>query len=260
MSETEEKGTTDATMTEAETKESSKDTKDATPATETKKEGDSEPDTSGGEGGGDNDEVAAAEGGATTEEGGDAASSDKSGRGGHGGRGGGKYPSSRGAGRGSRRHTPYGNRSNNRAVFHSTANDNSDPSKRVYVGNLSWSVTWKDLKDLMKSTGCEVTRADILASPDGRSKGCGIVEFETAEGASRAVLTLNDTELMGRQIFVREDREDGSGGGYYTADRKYRWRCCIFRYGRRRRRPGQTCLCWQPLMGRRMAGLEGSHA
>lgn len=85
----------------------------------------------------------------------------------------------------------------------------------MYVGNLAWEVTWKELKDHMKQGGCEVTRADILASPDGRSKGCGIVEFESAEGAQRALL-MNDTELMGRQIFVREDRETGKGGGYYT--------------------------------------------
>lgn len=101
----------------------------------------------------------------------------------------------------------------NRAVFH--ASDNSDPSCRVYVGNLAWEVTWRDLKDHMKISGSEITRADVLANPDGRSKGCGIVEFATAEGAQRALL-LNDTELLGRQIFVREDREDGSGGGYYT--------------------------------------------
>lgn len=102
---------------------------------------------------------------------------------------------------------------NNRAVYHQS--DNSDPSCRVYVGNLAWEVSWMDLKDHMKQSGCEVTRADILASPDGRSKGCGIVEFASADGAQRALL-LNDTELSGRQIFVREDRESGNGGGYYT--------------------------------------------
>jgi len=80
-------------------------------------------------------------------------------------------------------------------------------TKRLYVGNLSWSVTWRELKDHMKSTGGDVTRADILQTPDGRSKGCGIVEFATAEEASEAIATLNDSELMGRQIFVREDRE-----------------------------------------------------
>jgi len=117
-------------------------------------------------------------------------------RGGRGGRG----------GRHARRHVPYRN-------SHRDDNDgtSSDRSRRVYVGNLSWDVTWRELKDYMKTTGCEVTRADVMLAHDGRSKGCGIVEFATSDGARRAVLTLNDTELYGRQIFVREDREDGFG-------------------------------------------------
>lgn len=113
--------------------------------------------------------------------------------------------------RGGKRYTPYSR--NNRAVYHQS--DNSDPSCRVYVGNLAWEVTWKELKDHMKKSDCDIVRADVLASPDGRSKGCGIVEFASADGAKRALM-LNDSELMGRQIFVREDRESGSGGGYYT--------------------------------------------
>jgi RNA recognition motif-containing protein len=104
------------------------------------------------------------------------------------------------------------------------ANDDGK-NRRVFVGNLAWEVSWQDLKDLMKSAGHDVTRSDIMQTHDGRSRGCGIVEFATVEGAKQAVLTLNDTELMGRQIFVREDREDkghvggggsavgGSGGG-----------------------------------------------
>ena len=35
-------------------------------------------------------------------------------------------------------------------------------------------------------------------------KGCGVVEFSTREEAERAVKELNDTPLLGRQIFVRE--------------------------------------------------------
>ena len=81
----------------------------------------------------------------------------------------------------------------------------SGRSKRVYVGNLAWSVSWQDLKDLFKTTGHEVTRADVMTTYDGRSKGCGIVEFASTEGSKQAILTLNDTELHGRQIFVRED-------------------------------------------------------
>ena len=96
-------------------------------------------------------------------------------------------------------------------------------SCRVYVGNLAWEITDEDLNEFVKTTaataGHEVTRSDIMRSAlDGRSKGCGIVEFATAEGAKHAVLTLNDKEFKGRQIFVREDREGrvattGAGGG-----------------------------------------------
>lgn len=43
---------------------------------------------------------------------------------------------------------------------------------------------------------------------DGRSRGCGVVEFEHASDALRAISTLSNTTLGGRQIHVREDREE----------------------------------------------------
>ena len=82
----------------------------------------------------------------------------------------------------------------------------------VYVGNLAYEVAWQDLKDHMRDAG-EVVHAEVMTMHDGRSKGCGVVKFETAAGARAAIETLNDTELKGRQIFVREDREQGGGGG-----------------------------------------------
>eukprot|EP00428_Durinskia_dybowskii_P044113 CAMPEP_0170343062 /NCGR_PEP_ID=MMETSP0116_2-20130129/72700_1 /TAXON_ID=400756 /ORGANISM="Durinskia baltica, Strain CSIRO CS-38" /LENGTH=440 /DNA_ID=CAMNT_0010596703 /DNA_START=55 /DNA_END=1377 /DNA_ORIENTATION=- len=91
-------------------------------------------------------------------------------------------------------------------------------SRRVYVGNLAWDVSWQDLKDLMKTTGFEVTRSDIMKFSDGRSKGYGIVEFATVEGAQHAVLTLNDKPLKGRPIFVREDREARGGQGFSSGE------------------------------------------
>ena len=39
--------------------------------------------------------------------------------------------------------------------------------------------------------------------------GCGIVEFSTPQEAQQAMTDLNDTEFMGRQVFIREDREEG---------------------------------------------------
>jgi RNA recognition motif-containing protein len=80
--------------------------------------------------------------------------------------------------------------------------------KSVYVGNLAWSVSWQALKDHMRQAG-NVIRADIMEESQGRSKGCAIVTFDSPASAARAIQELNDTELEGRLIFVREDRERG---------------------------------------------------
>lgn len=83
---------------------------------------------------------------------------------------------------------------------------------RVYIGNLSWQTTWQDLKDHMRQAG-DVIHADVFMEEGSRrSKGCGIVAYKTAAEAQNAVTELNDTELGGRQIFVREDREPDGGG------------------------------------------------
>ena len=73
--------------------------------------------------------------------------------------------------------------------------------KRVYVGNLKFTTSWQTLKDHFKPVG-DVVHAKLIA------RGCGIVEFETPEDARRAILELNDSELEGRPLQVREDRED----------------------------------------------------
>lgn len=87
--------------------------------------------------------------------------------------------------------------------------DNTTPSTRVYVGNLAWQTSWQDLKDHMRKAG-NVKRADVFVDEQGRSKGCGIVEFDTPEEAQNAIRMLNDTKVddTDRLIFVREDRED----------------------------------------------------
>jgi RNA recognition motif-containing protein len=82
----------------------------------------------------------------------------------------------------------------------------SAQSRRVYIGNLSWDVAWQDLKDHMRQAG-NVIRSDVMTDFSGRSRGCGIVEYSSPEEAQTAIETLSDTELMGRSIFVREDRE-----------------------------------------------------
>lgn len=79
--------------------------------------------------------------------------------------------------------------------------------KRCYVGNLAWKTSWQDLKDKFREYG-NVVYTNVMRDDEGRSKGWGIVEYETPEEALQAINTVNGTELDGRRILVREDRED----------------------------------------------------
>lgn len=96
--------------------------------------------------------------------------------------------------------------------------ETSQQDRRVYVGNLSYDVKWHHLKDFMRQAG-EVLFADVLLLPNGMSKGCGIVEYATREQAQQAVTQLSNQNLMGRLVYVREDREaeprfiGATGGG-----------------------------------------------
>jgi len=84
--------------------------------------------------------------------------------------------------------------------------NNSMKECRVYVQNLSYDVTTEMLSRFMESVG-KVVSAEILTSPDGRSKGCAIVQYETPNEARRAISDLQDKPFQGRPIHIREDRE-----------------------------------------------------
>ena len=88
--------------------------------------------------------------------------------------------------------------------------------RRVWAGNLNAASTWKDLKDHFKTAG-KVLHADIMVDSEGRSKGCGIVEFEHPADALRAISLLSNSILNDRQIMVREDREDPGARGIHPA-------------------------------------------
>lgn len=59
----------------------------------------------------------------------------------------------------------------------------------------------------------EVLFAEVLVTPTGVSKGCGIVEFSSQEDAQRAIKELSEVTLLGRPVFIREDRESESRFG-----------------------------------------------
>jgi RNA recognition motif-containing protein len=90
--------------------------------------------------------------------------------------------------------------------------------KRLYVGNLSYSVNETDLRDAFTAEGYEVSEVKLVMDRDtGRPRGFAFVEMATEEGATKAIENLNGRDLQGRTITVSEARErtgGGGGGGY----------------------------------------------
>ena len=128
--------------------------------------------------------------------------------------------------RGGDRHAPYGRgRGDRRDDYDEEVIEIS--TNRLYVHNLSWRVSWQDLKDHFRQAGDVIHTKILTEGPGGRSKGCGIVEMDTVDSAANAIEMLNDTDLQGRNILIREDREDnggrrgfgGGGGGGGFRDR-----------------------------------------
>jgi cold-inducible RNA-binding protein len=94
------------------------------------------------------------------------------------------------------------------------------PSK-LYVGNLAYTVSNDDLRDLFSQVG-QVQSATVITDKfSGQSKGFGFVELTTAEEVANAIQQFNDTELKGRNIKVNEakPRESSFGGGGGNRDR-----------------------------------------
>ena len=73
-------------------------------------------------------------------------------------------------------------------------------NNKLYVGNISYSVTNSQLEELFTNYG-EVVNTNII---DG--KGFGFVEMASADEAQKAKEGLNDTEFEGRTIKVDEAR------------------------------------------------------
>ena len=88
--------------------------------------------------------------------------------------------------------------------------------KKLYVGNLPWSTTDDDLRELFAPVGQTQSATVITDRETGRSRGFGFVELEN-ELADQAISQLNGTEFGGRQLKINEARErtrrTGGGGG-----------------------------------------------
>jgi cold-inducible RNA-binding protein len=90
--------------------------------------------------------------------------------------------------------------------------------KKLYVGNLSYTMSSSDLEQLFGQYGT-VTSAQVIQDREtGRSKGFGFVEMSSDAEAQAAIQGLNEQQHQGRPLAVnearpREERGGGGGGG-----------------------------------------------
>lgn len=85
--------------------------------------------------------------------------------------------------------------------------------KRVFVGNLPFSATDDQLRELFSQHG-EVVSAEIVKDKfTERSRGFAFVEMATEEAAAAAVAALNQHQMDGRSLTVNEARARPEGRG-----------------------------------------------
>jgi RNA recognition motif-containing protein len=95
--------------------------------------------------------------------------------------------------------------------------------KKLYVGNLSYSVTSESLSQVFSAYG-KVASSDVIMDREtGRSKGFGFVEMSTDAEAAAAIAGTNGMDVDGRALTVNEARPQaprvGGGGGFGGGDR-----------------------------------------
>ena len=90
---------------------------------------------------------------------------------------------------------------------------------KIYVGNLSYTMTDADLESLFAQYGTVESAQIMVDRGTGRSKGFGFVEMETPQEAEAAIRALHEAEVNGRRLTVnlsrpREDRRLSGVNGH----------------------------------------------
>jgi RNA recognition motif-containing protein len=91
----------------------------------------------------------------------------------------------------------------------------------IFIARLSSRTSGEDLQNAFSRFG-EVTSAKVIFDRDtGNSKRYGFVEMDD-EAGRQAIEALNESELDGSRIVVKEARprsNDGNRGGYNSGNR-----------------------------------------
>jgi cold-inducible RNA-binding protein len=85
---------------------------------------------------------------------------------------------------------------------------------RLYVGNLPFDATEKQIRSFVEGEGRTVTAVKIVTDRDtGRSRGFAFVDVENADQAQQAISELNGKDFGGRALIVNEAQDKGPAKG-----------------------------------------------
>ncbi len=85
---------------------------------------------------------------------------------------------------------------------------------RIYVGNLPFSASEDQIRQLFGAEGRNVTEVHIVMDREtGRPRGFAFVEMGSDQDAQAAINALNGANMGGRSLTVNEARERTGGGG-----------------------------------------------
>lgn len=94
-------------------------------------------------------------------------------------------------------------------------------SKRIYIGNLSYTTTEERLTELFSEFG-EVISASIIKDRDtSQSKGFGFVELSDEADCDGAISKLSGKEVDGRRVRVNyaEEKREGAARNFDRENR-----------------------------------------
>ncbi|MDR3708286.1 MAG: RNA-binding protein [Capsulimonadaceae bacterium] len=88
-------------------------------------------------------------------------------------------------------------------------------STKLYVGNLPYTSTDQELRDMFADAGTVTSAQVVIDRNTNQSRGFGFVEMASEDEARKAIASLNGRQTGGRSLVVNESkpRESGSGGG-----------------------------------------------
>ncbi len=92
---------------------------------------------------------------------------------------------------------------------------------KLYIGNLPYSVTDKDIEELLADYGTAKSIQLITDMHTGQSKGFGFIEMSNNSEADSVIKALNETEFKGRKLKVNQAQPRGERPNRNNNRRRY---------------------------------------